>query len=113
MSTAVQRGVDTSDLQTTHQPINIRDDDEQEATELGPVHHGPSDTVVNSTSIGETSASNVGEQLPILGGLRIWWKHYVQLHVPHADCRDHLGMSILIRSSSWTRTLFDKAEQDN
>jgi hypothetical protein len=97
MPTSVQYGsrVDSPDVPTTHQPINMRDDDEPEATELGPVQHGPSDTVVNSTSIGETSASNVGGTPPILGGLRRWWKHYVQLHVPHADCRDHLGMSIL------------------
>jgi hypothetical protein len=96
MSTSVRResGVGTSDVQTTHQPINTRDDDEREATELGPVQRGPSGTVLSSASIGETSTSNVGGTPPILGGLRRWWKHYIQLHVPHADCRDHLGMSI-------------------
>lgn len=96
MSTLIRReiGEDTSDLQTTHQPPE-RDNDAREATELGPVRHRPSDTVVDSASIGGTSASNVGvKPLPILNGLRSWWKHYIQLHVPHATCRDHLGMSV-------------------
>jgi len=90
MSTAVRResGVDTSDLQTTQQSTS-RDDDEREATELGPVQHGHSDTVA---TISTTSAFNVDVKSPIPGGLRRWWKHYIQLHVPHATCRDHLGV---------------------
>jgi uncharacterized membrane protein YidH (DUF202 family) len=94
MSTSVrcETGGNTSDSPITPQQTN-RDDDEREATELGPVQHGLSDTVVNPASIGATSASNVAETTPILGGVRSWWKHYIQLHVPHAECRDHLGMS--------------------
>lgn len=90
MSTSVRResGTGASDLQITHQPTN-RDDDEREATELEPVQHAQSDTVA---TIGETSASNSGVKSPILSGLNRWWKHYIQLHVPHATCRDHLGM---------------------
>jgi hypothetical protein len=107
MSTFVrcENEADTS----THQQTT-GDDDEREATELGPVQHGLSDTVVNPASIGRTSASNAAEPTPILGGLRSWWKHYIQLHVPHADCRDHLGMfdfdPILCHRLSW-----EKAEQ--
>lgn len=91
MSTSVRResGTGTSDLQITHQPTD-RDDDEREATELGPVQHGQSATVV---TIGGTSTSRIcGVKLPIPSGLRRWWKHYVQLELPHATCRDHLGM---------------------
>jgi hypothetical protein len=107
MSTFVrcENEADTS----THQQTT-GDDDEREATELGPVQHGLLDTVVNPASIGRTSASNAAEPTPILGGLRSWWKHYIQLHVPHADCRDHLGMfdfdPILCHRLSW-----EKAEQ--
>ncbi|KAI4756208.1 hypothetical protein E4T52_11691 [Aureobasidium sp. EXF-3400] len=86
-----ESGEDTSDVQTTHQPPE-RDNDEREATELEPVRHRSSDTVVNLASTGGTSASNVGvEPPPTLSGLRSWWKHYIQLHVPHATCRDHLA----------------------
>ncbi|KAH0285664.1 hypothetical protein M436DRAFT_36404 [Aureobasidium namibiae CBS 147.97] len=89
MSTFVRResGVDTSDLQTTRQSTS-RDDDEREATELGPVQHGHPDTVA---TISRTSVFNTDVESPIPGGLRRWWKYYIQLHVPHATCRDHLA----------------------
>ena len=85
--------INTPELRPAHQ-TSERDDDEREATELGPVRHQPSDTVANPNSIDETSASNVGVRQQTFGGVRRWWKHYIQLHVPHETCRDHLGMSI-------------------
>ena len=84
--------INTPDLQIAHQSP-ARDDDEREATELGPVRHEPSDTVANPNSIDGTSASDVGAKPQTFDGVRRWWKHYIQLHGPHATCRDHLGMS--------------------
>ncbi|KEQ80071.1 hypothetical protein M438DRAFT_237854, partial [Aureobasidium pullulans EXF-150] len=34
---------------------------------------------------------NSNREPSIFDGLRRWWKHYIQLHVPHAECRDHLA----------------------
>lgn len=81
-------------LQNVEQPCD-KDVDEREATELEPVQHVHPDIAVRSSPINATNNSGVGGKASILGGLRKWWKHYIQLHVPHADCRDHLGMQLL------------------
>ncbi|KAI5246103.1 hypothetical protein E4T43_02771 [Aureobasidium subglaciale] len=87
--------------QDTHHKCSPNDnDDEREATELGPVRHTSLETIVRSASIDATNTSSVGENSTRFSGLRRWWKHYIQLHVPHADCRDHLG-----RPKSWRRQL--------
>lgn len=84
-------------LQNVEQPYD-KDVDEREATELEPVQHVHPDISVRSSPNNATNNSSVGGKAPILSGLRRWWKHYIQLHVPHADCRDHLGMQLLALS---------------
>ncbi|CAD0082328.1 unnamed protein product, partial [Aureobasidium vineae] len=75
-------------LHKVPQPCD-KDHDEREATELGPVQHGHPTAATRSASIDATNTSR--DETPVLGGLKSWWKHYIQLHVPHADCRDHLA----------------------
>lgn len=80
-------------LQNVEQSCD-KDVDEREATELEPVQHVHRDITEGSSSINATNTSGANGETPYLNGLRRWWKHYVQLHVPHADCRDHLGMQL-------------------
>ncbi|KAG9532936.1 hypothetical protein KCU93_g588, partial [Aureobasidium melanogenum] len=77
-------------LQNVEQPCD-KNVDEREATELEPVQHVHQDTAVRSASTNATNTSGAGGEAPFLSSLRGWWKHYIQLHVPHADCRDHLA----------------------
>ncbi|KEQ93457.1 hypothetical protein AUEXF2481DRAFT_41688 [Aureobasidium subglaciale EXF-2481] len=78
--------------QDTHHKCSPNEiDDEREATELDLVRHTSLETIVRSASIDATNTSSVGENFTRFSGLRRWWKHYIQLHVPHADCRDHLA----------------------
>ncbi|KAH0368390.1 hypothetical protein KCU65_g4012, partial [Aureobasidium melanogenum] len=77
-------------LQNIEQPYD-KDVDEREATELGPVQHDNQDIAERSSPINATNTSGASGEAPYLSGLRRWWKHYIQLHVPHADCRDHLA----------------------
>lgn len=80
-------------VQNVDQPCD-KNVDEREATELEPVQHVHQDTAVRSSSTNATNTSGAGGEAPFLISLRGWWKHYIQLHVPHADCRDHLGMQL-------------------
>ncbi|KAH0009778.1 hypothetical protein KCU78_g10579, partial [Aureobasidium melanogenum] len=77
-------------VQNVDQPCD-KNVDEREATELEPVQHVHQDTAVRSSSTNATNTSGAGGETPFLISLRGWWKHYIQLHVPHADCRDHLA----------------------
>jgi hypothetical protein len=38
-------------------------------------------------------------QGPIRRGLAAFWRHHISMSVPHADCRDHLGMSLTLSCS--------------
>ncbi|THY32061.1 hypothetical protein D6D01_02696 [Aureobasidium pullulans] len=66
---------------------NDNNSDEREATELGRLQHGF--PIERSASI-DTTSGNSNREPSTFDGLRRWWKHYIQLHVPHAECRDHL-----------------------
>jgi uncharacterized membrane protein YidH (DUF202 family) len=63
--------------------------DECEATELGQLNS----VAIERHQHPETSLSSVSgrQDLGRFDGVRRWWKHYIQLQVPHAECRDHLG----------------------
>lgn len=86
---------------------NNNDHDEREATELGQLvdavnlQNASSNTPATLNSAAETSSIPAHQKRS--DGLRRWWKHYIQLHVPHAACRDHLGMFFFQRFASSIR----------
>ncbi|CAD0085806.1 unnamed protein product [Aureobasidium mustum] len=88
MSGSVRHGDEI--LQNVEHPFD-KDVDEREATELEPVQHVHQNIAGRSSSTNASNNPGTGREAPILSGLRRWWKHYIQLHVPHADCRDHLA----------------------
>ena len=84
-----------SDL-TTNEPVarTENEHDEREATELGQIDGSkhPTRLVPKTADLaGGTSAKT--SQNSRFDHLKRIWKDYIQLHVPHAACRDHLGRS--------------------
>lgn len=76
-------------------------DHEQEATELNPVDHedvvSTHDAAPWTRNGSINSCHTTSDQAQLQK--RHWydfvsrfWRHYIQLSVPHVDCRDHLGM---------------------
>ena len=78
----------SQDVVSEPEPVHIRpdadsaSDDEREATELRSVTSGRRRSRVLST--------------PASSKLR-WWRHHVNITVPHDDCRDHLGKASVLR----------------
>ena len=90
------RQMPTAEAQSTEPTDNervqaINECDEREATELGQLN---TVTQIQQDDNGITKADATRHRrLSKFDGSRQWWKHHIQLHVPHAACRDHLGMS--------------------
>lgn len=77
------------------------EEDEREATELGIVTGFQAYQGTPATTASDAGSSvrrnRLRRQAPgRFHGISKFWKHQVQLAVPHNDCRDHLGKCIYV-----------------
>lgn len=75
--------------------------DEREATELGPIERVPGLVSRNSSmsTAADVDAGPVDQARKYESrwyhSITAFWNHYINLAVPNADCRDHLGRNHL------------------
>lgn len=77
-------------LSQQHEPS---DTDEREATELTQVSATvtlDTNTTSNRRLAGESNQYHESRVRPF-NAIRGFWRHFIQLSVPHVACRDHLG----------------------